>query len=451
MSFALPDRDTSGILSTLGFSTAEIQKHHWISRIKTLSPNGQISIGAIADRFKMNTKTNSTRYDWMIDRHITFQYQGTAALAGTTNTGLGVVLGSKARKQLVTGQILKNERTSERFRVVGVDATIETANAITVARAQFGSTASAINDDDWFTVVGNAFHEGSLAPTTFSHHKVAMYNYTTIFRKAWELTNSAAADMRLMGGENKYGMIKKRQLDTLIQEVDLSFFEGLRYNSEATSETNFNPGDWPELDSYRPGEIMRTSGGLDYFLKQHCPENIIDASPQNIAAGANDYFGYNIWNSNAADSGLTYEAFVKIAEKIFQTGGPTRMAICGVGVLSELQKLLVNNDGMRFTKVESGSLGFNLSEVMTPHGSIYFTSYQGFTELKGGWDKRCYIIDPTDIGRVMFRPSSMEENIQENGSDRQRGTMTEEMGWIFQNPGANVRIDNFKINKKPLG
>lgn len=455
MSFPIPDRDTSGILSTLGFSNAEIKKHHWISKLYMLEPTGQISIGALGSRLKANDSTNSVRYDWMVDRHITQQYKATAALAGTTATGIGAIIGEKARNQLVTGQVLENDRTSERMRVMSVDASVDTATAVVVARGKHGTTAAAILLDDYFTVVGSSFEEGSLAPTTFSHHRTQMYNYTTIFRKSWEITNSAQKDMRLLGGENKYNMIKMQQMKMLASEVDLSFFRSPRYNSEITgTEGNFEPDDFPELKAYRSGQIERTSGGLDYFITKYCPENVIDASPTaNTVAGhgQNDHFGYNIWNTNAADSGLTYLAFTKIAEKIFQTGGPTRLAICGLGALSELQKLLTNSDGMRYTKVETGKIGFNLTEVMTPHGSIYFTSYQGFTWLGGNWANRCYIIDPTDIGRVMYRPMFIEENIQENGSDRVRGAMTEEMGWIFKNPGANLRIDNFKINRKPLG
>lgn len=78
-------------------------------------------------------------------------------------------------------------RTGEAMRVTAVST-----NTLTVVRA-VGSTAAAIVDNDELLLAGSAQPEGDTSKPARSENLTTVTNYTQIFRRPWELTNTALA------------------------------------------------------------------------------------------------------------------------------------------------------------------------------------------------------------------------------------------------------------------
>jgi len=76
-------------------------------------------------------------------------------------------------------------RTGEIIRVTGV-----ATNTLTVVRAQGGTTAAAILDDDPLFIMGFAAEEGDMAPAARTRNPVKKTNYTEIFRDSVQESGS---------------------------------------------------------------------------------------------------------------------------------------------------------------------------------------------------------------------------------------------------------------------
>ncbi len=75
--------------------------------------------------------------------------------------------------------------------------------SFTISRGVAGTTAAAIADNSFLTKIGSAYEEGSNAPAGATRNPIKYFNYTQIFKTAYEATRTATVGRSAEGGEHE--------------------------------------------------------------------------------------------------------------------------------------------------------------------------------------------------------------------------------------------------------
>lgn len=134
------------------------------------------------------------------------------AINGTTGTGTSIVVDNGA--YFAEHDIVIVTRTGEQIRVLSV-----ATNTLTVARAQGGTSAVAVANDDELLIAGSAQPEGDTSKPARSSNSTKVTGYTQIFRRPWHVTNTAMASENETSPHdwdhqaNKVGIEHKRDIN----------------------------------------------------------------------------------------------------------------------------------------------------------------------------------------------------------------------------------------------
>lgn len=136
----------------------------------------------------------ATKVQWMEDDIIPFWDQVNGA---QTNVETAIEVDNGA--YFLAQDLVKNTRTGEVFRVTSV-----AANVLTVTRGWGGTTAAAMNDNDWLLNLRIAAEEGSTSPAAKATQKVEKNNNCQIIKTPVHITNTNRAVSHYHGDEEKY-------------------------------------------------------------------------------------------------------------------------------------------------------------------------------------------------------------------------------------------------------
>ena len=376
------------------------------------SPNGAAPLTALTARMRKQT-VDDPEFAWWEEELNPIRLLVTTAVTSTQTT---IAIDSGDAQDLVIGDILlveKTEDTSYSNELVQV-LTITSATAFTVTRGVAGSTTGTIADNSYLTKIGNAFEEGSDAPSSSTRNPTKFSNYTQIFKTAYRITNTAKSTHARTGDPLKND--KKRKMFDQSTAMELGFFFGKKY--EDTTGT----------------KPKRYTGGLMYFLAQA------------YAAGATNTI--RIWTTTPTEDELL-DAVYKCWDYDVEGAGQERLVFAGNGFLNSLNKLArsstssrVNFDGV--VKV----YGMNLQRWILPQGVLYVRTHP-LMNVHGRYTNSAFVINPTGIiyrplvGRDVKPDENGGRGIQSPSADEFKGQWIGEVGIEFHHLKTMCYLGNF--------
>lgn len=247
---------------------------------------------------------------------------------------------------LKAGDMLYIEQTKE---IVRVSADPSSTTVVPVQRAQMGTSAAAITIanagvNPYMFVIGSAYEEASMAPTSVAYDPVEINNYCQIFRSTLSITRTAMRT-RLRTGD-AVTEAKRECLEYFTVDMERAFW----FNGEkALTTINGNP-------------CRFTTGIIQQITDQA-------TSAQTIAAPNNGLIDMNFLEKNL--------------EICFRYGSSEKMMFGSNLVLLAVEQAIRKNS---FYKIETGlkEYGMRVSRFTTPFGEIVFKVHPLFNQQQGG-------------------------------------------------------------------
>lgn len=379
----------AGLRGTGDWGTDERPKD-FRETILWLEPNGQAPLQALMS--KMGSEgASDPEFSWWEEKlgHNRILLNADSLAASTTLSmaegALGFVKGDllivESAGGLWTNEIVK----------VTADPTVDTA--LTVQRGFAGTVAADIPDGSYLTAIGTSFAEGSLAPKSNTRNPTKLNNYCQIFKKAYEITNTADKTKARTG--DALTNDKKRKMFDYYRDMEMAMIYGRK--SETVG------------DNSKP---ERTMGGLLSFITSN-----------------RTMFGDGTGGTTETTEDNLIDFFAQVFNFDGQGAGNQRIAFVGNTALTKMNKLARNSASTRinFDKVATPVYGMNFTRWVLPQGEIFFKTHPLFNthpELS----KAMMVINPKGVKERVLRATKAEMDIQAVGQDSKKGQWIGEIG-----------------------
>lgn len=366
------------------------------------SPNGMAPLTALLSKMA-SEKVDDPEFSWWEEelRQVRLQING---VINTTTVTVFVVDAESATisgaLNLVPGDVLLIETsdatTAEIVRVNGVasDTTFD------VVRAQAGTSAAAIPDNTNLTKIGNIYSEGSTSPTVSQRNPTKKTNFLQIFKTAYEITRTAKQTRTRTGDPLKND--KKRKMFDHSVAMEYAFFFG-----KPAETTGAN------------GKPMRYTGGLRHFITSNV--TVFATTP-------------------------TETTFLNAISPVFDFdagGGNERLCLGGNGFYTSINKLA--KAGMQINADEVVKVyGMQLQRYIIPQGTLYFKTHPLFN-THGRYTYSAFVIDASALKYRYIQDTTLQDNIQANDADEQKGQWLTECGLELQHERTMAYLGNFLI------
>lgn len=391
-------RDTSNFV-------ADQRPKNYREGIMLLYPNGSAPLTALTSMMKTRRVDDPEFYWWekeMDNRRVALA----ANIASTVQPTIQVA--SKALS-IVEGDILMVEQTKELLYVTqdpGSDTVIP------VTRGFAGSTAATVTYNAAginpnIVIVGNAFEEGSLAPTGVNFDPNKAYNYTQIFRKTLEITRTAAKTRLRTGDAVKEA--KRECLEILSNDLERAFWMGKK------------------VSTVRNGKPLHTMDGVDTFIAVQ-----------------------NQFTANGA--GATMEDLEGWMKSFFDYGSSEKMGFCGNRALLTLNQIVRKNTTWQ---IVSGlkEAGMNVSRLICPFGELVLKTHPLWNQMAGGTtggtayagrESQLTVLDMSALTYVTFMDDDIkyQADLQQNGLDGMQSGYIGEVSLEVHFPKAHGQVTN---------
>lgn len=381
----------AGLRGTGDWGTDERPKN-FRAGILRYNPNGTAPIFALTGKTKKKT-TNDPEFSWWNEGNtlIRLQVNGALGAADTlvtvdspdpTSTTMGANWGTATN--LKEGDILLVEPAADNatfnHELIEVD-TVMSDTQFTVRRAAGGTSAAAIGNDIWLTVIGSAYSEGTGAPKSTTRNPIKFSNFTQIFKDTYEITGTA--DETETRTDNGWSEDKRRKAFKHSSDIEAAILFG-----RAAETTGDN------------GKPKRFMGGLRSF----------------IPAANTTVFGAAVTPTSFAD------AVSPIFD--FDTGaGDTRIAFAGATAVTELSKVFNAATNVRFNTEDSMKVyGLNFMKLILPMGTLLLKIHP-LLSRHGLYKKSMFICDFDALKYVAMRnrDTKSQDDVQTKDEDVRRG------------------------------
>lgn len=379
----------AGLRGTGNWGTDERPKN-FREGILRFNPNGSAPIFALTSKAGKRS-VDDPEFSWWAEGNVLIRLQVNGALvagdtlvtvdsADPTSTTLGANLGTATH--LKPGDILLVEPSADNatfdHELIEVDDVLSDTQ-FTARRGAGGTTAAAIGNDRWLTVIGSAYAEGTGAPRATSRNPIKFSNYTQIFKDTYELTGTA--DKTKTRTNNNWSEDKKRKRFKHSSDIEWSMLFGRP--AETTGDN---------------GKPKRFMGGMRYF---------IPAS-----------------NVTVFSSAVTPSSFLDALAPIFDfdTGaGDTRMVFAGNQALIELSKVFVNEVVFNVNNTVK-VYGMDFQEFIMPSGRVLLKSHP-LMSRHALYKKSAFALDFDAIKYVNMkdRDTKEKDDVQADDEDVRRG------------------------------
>lgn len=361
--------------------------------ILRFNPNGTAPIFALSAKSGKKS-VNDPEFSWWSEGNVITRLQVNGAVnttdtlisvdsADPTTSTMSANLGTATN--LKPGDLLLVEPTTDQatynHEILEVDSVISDTQ-FTVKRGAGGTTAAAIANDLFLTLIGSAYAEGTGIPRAVSRNPLKSFNYIQIFKDTYELTGSAdKTDTRT---NNNYSEDKKRKMFKHSSDIEWSILFGTR--SETTATDN--------------GKPKRTMGGLRTFIPAAnttifttavTPSSLLDALAP----------AFNFTTSGAGDS---------------------RMVFAGNQALIEMSKAFSNEAVYTVTNTMK-VYGMDFQEFILPNGRVLMKSHP-MLSLHGLYKYSAFVVDFASLKYVTMtgRPDGKaKDDVQAEDEDVRRG------------------------------
>lgn len=393
----------AGLRGTGDWGTDERPKN-FRQTILWRQPNGSAPLTALMSKMKTET-TDDPEFSWWEEENTIVRVQISAAILGTTDTATTLLAGGLA---LVPGDVLlveKTETTAYTNELVMVSS-VSTDTSIVIKRGQANSTPTAIAASSFMTKIGNAYAEGTGAPDVTSNNPTKIYNYTQIFKTAYELTNTAKATRARTGDPLKND--KKRRMFSHSISQELAWLFGQKHETTGAN-----------------GKPLRFTGGLRQFITTNV----------------------SVFTTTPTESTFLNAIYPMFDYQADGVSGQERIALCGNGFLNSLNKLAKDATNSRINHSETVKFyGMELMKWVLPQGTLYLKTHP-LMNVHSRYNNSAFFINPSSI---IYRPlqgrdTKPEDNIQLPGVDTHKGQWLTEAGIEVQHEKTMAYIGNFVV------
>ena len=363
-------------------------------------PNGQAPMTALMSRMKSES-VNDPEFSWWEEELNPIRVTMDATGASATSTTFGLTSGGL---DLVPGDILlveKAENATYDNELVEVSS-VTNDTTIVVKRGAAGTTAANTGASANLTKVGNVYEEGSNSPDSATRNPTKKTNYCQIFKTSYQISNTAKLTYTRTGDPLKND--KKRKMFDHSVALEFAWMFGRPYEDTTGAEPK------------------RFTGGLRYFITS---------------------------NSKIYTTTPTEDVFLDDTYKVFDYNaggaGSERIVFAGNGFLNSLNKLARNSSSTRINF--DGSIkayGMQLQRWILPQGTLYVRTHP-LMNVHGFYTNSAFIIDPTAIVYRYLRDTKMEDNIQQNDADLQKGQWLTEAGLEIRHEKTLAYLGNFVV------
>jgi len=331
--------------------------------------------------------TQDAVFTWFEDGHISGR---AACVSGGTTTTVVVDDGSF----YTPNTILLVEETGEHLFVSAV-----AENSMTVIRGLAGTSVVAITGAHHVQKIGNAFEESSGMPTAVTQQGAPRMNYTQIFRNGWAISGTAKAVKYLTGSKLAYN--KSMCATYHAEDLERSFLWGKK------ALTTLN------------GKQFRLTDGVLAQIEQFGGTVLSAATDSGSGAVAGDL------------SRVDLEDFLQEIFAFNVKGQPNERISFGGSMVLKVLNQMTFLDGTYEIKQGESKLGINVSEVVTPYGTLKLMTHPLMNESPV-WTHEMYVMHPGGIKKRVLRETFREDYDKDgnrlNGVDADEGVMTTECG-----------------------
>lgn len=295
---------------------------------------------------------------------------------------------------LATGSILKIERTGEFIRVTA-DPTTDT---ITVVRAQAGTTAAAINDNDLMTLITLAKDEGTTAVRSAFEEPGLYTNYIQTFNSSVNLTNAFKNSVLRTDLEGPLRERRIQALERIANDIELAFLVGKRDRKTGSN-----------------GYIYNTGGIVDVVDRASLTANAL--------------------NGNGG-SGVTLANFKTWLQAFMVYGSDAKLGLCGPKAYSAISNYANQGaNGFRIMNMET-VFGMNITEIVTPFGVLSLAFHPLFKHASN-YNDWMVVVDLMHVTQKTYEPLFLEPNIQTPGQDSYQEQYRAKLGMKVKFPQAH--------------
>ena len=214
-------------------------------------PSGQATLFGITSRLKSETLTN-WKHSWSFKDYMQPMIRLLAPLPAA-NPGATSVVSVEDAGTIIEGMVLLFADSMEQTLVVGV-----TGNQVALRRGVGITAPRTLPAASEAYSIGTAFEESSLRPLPLSRSLRDVDNITQIFRNTWAVSGTVKAMLTQVGD----GQSAESRADASMfhaRDIEQAIIFGERYQ-----------GVWK-------GQPHRKMDGLISFIKQHAPQNYVQA------------------------------------------------------------------------------------------------------------------------------------------------------------------------------
>lgn len=391
----------AGLRGTGKFGTDERPKN-FREYILWLDPNGRAPLFALMAKMKKES-TDDPEFSWWEEKHDITRVQLNGAIVAADTT----ITLAEGGNQLVAGDVLQVEEDIityddvELMRVTAVNSDTE----IEVERGVAGSTAADHTDGSWIQRIGSVDREGSGSPDTVSRNPTKLYNYTQIFKTAFQVTNTAK-NTRLRTGDIMANERKRKSFDHS-EKIEQSLLWGKAHETT--------------LD----GQPARYTGGLREFLTTNV----------------------HVYGTNPTEQDFL-ERLAALFDYTAPGAGAERIAFCGNGFLNTMNQLARNETSTRITF--NGVLetyGMRMLHYTIPQGDLYLHTHP-LMNIHPVYKFSAFVIAPPGLvwRPLRNRDTSVEENIQPNDADYRKDQWLTEGGLEVHHESTMGYFGGFHLN-----
>jgi hypothetical protein len=364
-----------GMRGTGNWETDERPKS-WREGILKLYPNGKMPLTGIMSRTK-NEKVTDPEFNWWTQSlasqaaDVTEVYTD-AALSSAYTTGGAA--GDTLYVKLAAADVVQF-REGHQVLLMNTDNYADSTNAKVTATVTNGAnsyvavklleddpTTTGIADCDRILIIGSVNPEGGYMPVAVSYEPTKHYNYTQIFRTSLSVTRTAR-QTKLRTGD-VYKRLKAEALELHGIEMEKAILWGVM--SEGTGDN---------------GKPERTTRGLI--------NGII-----NNSGNVSNYVTESDWSGQSWLQGGEEWLDTQL-EQLFRYGSDEKLAVCGSGVILEINKLIKEYGNYEFD-YKTMDYGIRVWNWHTPFGSIKCLTHPLFS-YEATHRYTMFIYEPKDV------------------------------------------------------
>lgn len=319
---------------------AGTRKGDFASAILQLFPTGMSTLLALSSGMETADCTDPI-VTWFEEIHISGRQLVTL---GTTSLLTGSNITMDDASSYTAGMFGLIEETGEFVYLSAV-----TGNVLTLERGFGGTTPAAIATNNHLQRIGTSFEESSARPTGMANLGYPRYNFTQIFRNAWDVSRTAKRTQYYTGD-----IVAKNKADAMqfhAEDIERSLWFGQR------------------TIGVRNGHPYRTMAG------------ILNQITTNVTTAG----GTTNWDQLQA-------FFQGIFERNIRGKPNERIAFCGNTVLQIINKIARLNSTV-FIEPGQTEFGLKINKWITPYGDVTLMTHPLFVESPL-WTKNLYVLHP---------------------------------------------------------